>query len=617
MTTQVMATPAAEVVAGLRRRASRVPVWFLLTVCTFGTLGSPSVLATTAEPAGKSTVKYVLILQSFGSDFAPFSALSASFRSDLAHTWPGPVAYHEVALEIARSDAKATEGPFVAYLRAIVAEGTPDLVVLIGGPAVQFGVSHRGDLFPSTPVLIAGVDQRLIPGASLTANDATVAIVHDLPAMVENILRVLPKTENVVVILGASPLERFWRRELDREFRPFENRVRFTYWDDLSLEEMLPHAAALPPRTAIFYALLLVDRAGVPHAFGEALKRLHAGANAPIFGVFDSEFGAGVVGGPLVSIPELSRRSVLAAVGILQGEPPISYRLPPTTPGPPVFDWRELQRWGIRERSLPPGSTVRFRPESAWTLYHWPIVGGLAIIILLTSLVVALNLHRIRRRAAEREVRTLSRRLLTASEEERRWLARELHDDVSQRLARLAIDAARLERDQSVSTGGVDLGSMREAVVSLSADIQALSHRLHPSLLDDLGMVEALRTEVERFSRVESIDVELRLAEPPQRLLPDAALCLYRVAQESLRNVARHARANKVEISLRAKDGGCELEVRDDGIGFDPDQRRGSGLGHASMRERMHLVGGRLAITSAPHRGTAIMAWVPLPGGKP
>jgi signal transduction histidine kinase len=573
--------------------------------------------AAPVEPPDEALLRHVLIVQSYGNDFAPFSTLSASFRSGLARNWPGPVHFHEVSLEIARPGADASEGPLFTYIQALVANRRPDLAVMIAGPASRFGLLNRQSLFPSTPMLLAGPDQRLVLSGAVSANDGTATTAQNPRAVVDTILRLLPDTENVVVVVGASVLERFWRVEFDREFQPLGSRVRFTYWDDLSLDEMESRAAALPRRTAIFYALLLIDGAGVPHASDRALARLHASANAPIFGLFENQVGEGIVGGPLVSISEVSRRCVEAAVGILEGEPPIAHRSPPVGPGPPIFDWRELRRWGIPQSRLPPDSTVRFRPKSVWSIYRWPILGGLAVIGLLMALVAGLTLNRIRRRTAEREVRTLSRRLLTAFEEERRRLGRELHDDVSQRLARLAIDAARIERDRPASTTGTDLSAMRAEIASLSADIHALSRRLHPTVLDDLGIVEALRAEADRFSRAESVAVDLRLAEPEGTLTPDAALCLYRVAQESLRNVARHARARRVEVSLLAKDDGCELEVRDDGTGFDPDARRVSGLGHVSMHERIELVGGRLAISSIPNRGTTVVAWVPRSGEKP
>jgi signal transduction histidine kinase len=599
-----------------RNVPARFPASALL-ISACGALALSAAGTAAAEVPGEPVVKHVLIVNSYGNDLAPFSELAASFRSGLARSWHGPVKFHEISLEIAREGNDAGDEALLAYIRALVENRRPDLAVMVAGPASRFGLLHRQDLFPSVPMLLAGPDQRLVLSGALTANDATVASANNPRVVVETILRLLPETENVVVVVGASALERFWRVELERELQPFANRVRFTYWDDLSLEEMAPRAAVLPPRTAIFYFVLLADSAGVPHSSDRALVRLHAVANAPIFGVFETQLGEGIVGGSLLSNDEVSRRCVEAAVGILEGEPLSAHRSPPLGPGPPVFDWRELRRWDIPERRLPPGSTVLFRPEPVWSLHRWPILGGLAVIGVLATLVVGLTLNRIRRRAAEREVQTLSRRLLTAFEEERSRLGRELHDDVSQRLARLAIDAARIENAQPVSVSGSRLGAMRDEIASLSVDIHALSRRLHPTVLDDLGIVEALRTEADRFSRVESVAVDLRLEEPEGTLTPDAALCLYRVAQESLRNVARHARANKVEISLRAQHGGCELEIRDDGVGFDPHERRGSGLGRVSMRERMNLVGGRLAITSAPNRGTAVVAWVPCAGAQP
>jgi signal transduction histidine kinase len=586
-----------------------------LAVCAWLMLALYGGPIAAAEPKAGGTLKRVLILQSFGSDFAPYNVLSSSFRSELAQALGEPVEFHEVSVQGTNASDPALEDALVGYLIATGAQRRPDLVVAIGGQAGRFALSRR-DVFPATPVLFAGVDQRFVRPDALTNYDAAVPVANDVPAVVENILQVLPQTGTVAVVLGSSPLERFWRAELGRELEPFESRVRLIWWDELSGHEMLARAADLPPRSAILYVLFHVDAAGVPHASPAILAGLHETANAPIFGLFDAQLGQGIVGGPLVPIGTVSRLSVDAATRILRGEPPASCRVPAVKLGPPTYDWRELERWDIPARDLPPGSTVRFRPPSAWEHYRWPILGGLSIIALLIGLVIGLLIQRAHRRVAQREVRALSQRLLTAFEDERRWLARELHDDLAQRLARLAIDAARLERDGSGPTRGVDLAAMRGEIISMSSDVHALSRRLHPSLLDNLGLAEALRAEVERFSEAESIAVDLQLEELADKPSPDAALCLYRVAQESLRNVARHARAKKAEISLRTRDGGVELEVRDNGVGFDPDAHRGAhSLGHASMRERIHLVRGRLAIRSAPGRGTSVAAWVPAGGG--
>jgi signal transduction histidine kinase len=217
------------------------------------------------------------------------------------------------------------------------------------------------------------------------------------------------------------------------------------------------------------------------------------------------------------------------------------------------------------------------------------------------------------RRLAEEAVRDVSRRLIVAQEDERARLARELHDDVTQRLARLAIDAGRAEQEGAGSAAEEDMRLVREGLVRLSEDVHALSYRLHPSLLEDLGLAEALQVEADHFRNLSGIEVELALRDVPDRVPRSAAICLFRVAQEALRNVDRHARARAVEIRLQGLDGGLQLAVRDDGVGFDPavaSNRRS--LGHASMRERIHLAGGELDIESAPGQGTTVVAWVPL-----
>jgi len=219
------------------------------------------------------------------------------------------------------------------------------------------------------------------------------------------------------------------------------------------------------------------------------------------------------------------------------------------------------------------------------------------------------------RKRTEEELRDLSQRLIRAHEEERALLARELHDDVTQRLAVLAIDVGRAELAAPEGALTEVMRAVRGGLMRLSEDIHSLAYQLHPSVLEELGLAEALHAECERLGRQGRIEISVDLDPPPASVGKDAALCLFRVAQEALNNVTRHARARAANVALRRMDGGLLLAVRDDGVGFDP-VRPGSrrSLGLASMRERVRLVNGTLEIESAPGHGTAIIVWVPAEG---
>ncbi len=557
----------------------------------------------------------VLILQSFGSDFAPYSEISSRFRSELSRRWPQAIEFHEISLDTARFSEGAREGPFAAYLQSLFADRELDLVAAVGGPATRFTRFHRTVLFPSVPVLHVGTDQRLVLPALLGPLEAATPVANDIPGQVELILDLLPDLENLAIVLGRSPIEQYWRAELARDLEPFTARLDLLWLDDLPLDAMRRKVATLPPHSAVLYVFLLVDAAGVPHQLDTALRALSADSNAPTFGLFESQLGQGVVGGRLVSSAQVVDRAVDTASRLLRGEPIAGMSNPAVQPSSLAFDSRQLERWKIQPSRLPPFSEIRFETPTVWANYRWPLLGGLGIFALQSALIVGLLLQRRQRRSAEHEVRSLHGRLLATYEQERRRLARELHDDLTQRLARLAIDAAQVERQHPMLEGDSTLRLMREELVRLSDDVHALSRQLHPSILDDLGLADALRSEVERFARTERVEVELRLAEAPAELPSESALCLYRVAQEALRNVAHHAHARRVAVVLRSADGALELGVSDDGVGFEPGAgRRGPGLGHVSLRERLHLVGGQLEISSVPGGGTIVLARVPLAG---
>lgn len=559
--------------------------------------------------------KRLLVLDSFGRDIAPFNTAVSTLRTTLAREWGEPVDIYEASLDAARFAAPEREAPFMEFLKSRFEGRSLDLILPVGAPAVKFMAEHRDALFPGVPVVYLGVDPRLMP-PGVVRTDATLATQQvNLRGMIEDILQLQPNTTNIAVIFGNSPLEKFWTGECRREFASFTDRVGFTWLDDLSLDQMEARVATLPPRSFILFGMLITDAAGVPYDNDEALERLHEAANAPIYGYFASQFGRGIVGGRLYQDAEVGRIAAGAAIRVLRGVRPEDVPAQVLGMATPTYDWRELRRWGLPEARLPVGSVVEFRQRTFWDLYRWRIVGVAAFCCAQTGLILFLVMSRRRLKQAEAAARDLSGRLIGAQEKEKARLARELHDDVTQRLALLAIDAARVMGAEAEPARSQVMGSVRDGLVRLSEDVHSLAYRLHPSVLEDLGLAEALKAEGERFSSLHSIPCEVKLREVPAVIPPAVALCLFRVAQGALRNVAKHARAGRVELLLRGMEGGLQLGIQDDGIGFDPaTARRSPSLGLASMRERVHLGGGELDIESAPGNGTTVLAWVPLKG---
>lgn len=570
-------------------------------------------IACLATGAGAAKPPNVLLIHSFGRDFAPYDAITSVFRAELARESSLLPVVHEVTLDAGRSISADEEKAMVEYLSARFAKAAPDLVVTIGPLAARFYLDYRERLFQATPLLLAALDERLARRSALRPSDAAVLGSVDFPRLFNNMLQLLPETKTIAVVMGASELEKFWLGQVQKEIAPLAGRVNFLWLNDLSLEGMRERVANLPANSVVFYGLLVMDAVGVPHVRQEALERLRAVSGAPIFGIYESELGKGTVGGPYTSQRQVGEQTAAAALRLLNGKLSAGPEITVVPFESPVYDWRELRRWKIDPSRLPPGSDIRFRPPSLWDEHKLAIIAAVAILLLQTTLIAALLWQRVRRRHAESEARNLGGRLITAHEDERRRIARELHDDISQRLAAMAIQAVQL--------GGAGAGRDREGaasslcygLASLGDDIHSLSRRLHPKVVEDLGLIEALRAECDRVAQSDSIHIALDLPDERPPVRTDAAVGLYRVAQEALRNVVRHAAARDVRVSLRVDGRRLVLVVADQGIGFDASRGAShAGIGIASMGERMRLLNGGFSIETARGHGTKVAAWIPL-----
>ncbi len=694
-------------------------------------LGLPHGASAQAQP------RHVLLLYSYEREFT-HTAFAGMFRPELTRSSAEPVDYIEVALQTATESVRAPDESIVNRLSTTFGHTQLDLVVAIGGPAAAFAQKHRERLFSTTPMLFAAVDRRFIEKGTMADNDTAVAVAHDPPQMIENILKVLPDTKTVLVVIGASQLEQFWLNEVKRAFERFDGRLTFVWTNDWSFAELLERCATLPPHSAIFFGVLALDAKGVPQIEERTLRELHAVANAPIFGLHSSQLGRGIVGGPLLSIEDLSRNAANVALRVLRGESPRSIVTPTQVAAAPAFDWRELERWGIGEDRLAPGSTVQFREPTTWHRYRRPIIAAAALASVLTVIVVALAANLVKHRRVEKSLRrseehfrllstaapvmmwtagpdkvridvnrgrldytgqaaeplsgndwtdaihpddrarcletytqafarretfqaeyrlrrkdgeyrwvldtgaprfasasfegyvgsavdvtdlklaalalsSLSRRLMQAYEKERAWIARELHEDLCQRMMALTM---RL-RSLSDVPGSAD-GEMRTSVAELcgrftdlTGEILSISDGIY-ARLDLLGLRTVAMRFCEHLSAERGAVIDFRHNGAPEDLSNDVALALFRVMQEALTNAMTHSAARRVSVSLDGIDDEIRLDVSDDGVGFDPDAAmKGPGLGLIGMRERLMAVGGECEISSRPGGGTRILARVP------
>jgi len=219
------------------------------------------------------------------------------------------------------------------------------------------------------------------------------------------------------------------------------------------------------------------------------------------------------------------------------------------------------------------------------------------------------------RKKAQESLSTISRRLIEAQEEERTWIARELHDDITQRIAMLTVRLRVLAQNPAMSeaVATLKMEDIIEELTGLGSEVQALSHRLHSSKLDYLGLKEAAAGFCNELSERQSVEIEFHSDNVPRDLSKEISLCLFRILQEALHNAVKYSGVLKFRVSLKVSSNDVELSVHDSGVGFDPESAiNGPGLGLTSMKERLKLVHGHLSIDSRPGRGTIVHARIPL-----
>ena len=438
-----------------------------------------------------------------------------------------------------------------------------------------------------------------------------------------------PDTQRVFVLSGSSAFDKIYEDIARAQFRAFDARFEFTYWSGLPMAELLERVATLPPDSILYPLMITQDRTGQRYLPFDQIERLAAAANVPVYAWGSPEMGRGVVGGSMNNPAHLAGPLAELVIRVLGGEDPEAIPVAPVDINASEVDWRQLRRWGISEARVPAGTTVRFREPGLWERYRSYIIGTVILLGLQTTLIAGLLVQRVRRRRVETALRDseaalrqsyeqaqdLAGRLITAQEAERSRIGRDLHDDVCQRLAVLAIMQSGLKNDLRGSTlqPGVEeaLTSLQERTATLATDVRNLSHDLHPGVLEHAGLVPVLKAHCDEFARQQKIDVTFSAGEGVSSVDGAAALCVYRVTQEALTNAGRHANASAVRVRLSRTAATVELEVVDNGIGFEAGSRTQRGLGLRSIDERVRFNKGIARVESRPGHGTSVFVHLP------
>jgi len=631
----------------LSRRMSGVSVrpWpataALLYLGLFVAASLPSARAEAVERSRRGELKRVLVLHSFGREFRPWSEYARDIKSELERQSRWPLDIQEHALLTARFNIPGPEAPFVEYLHSLYQGVTPDVVLSIGAPAARFAQRYRAKLFPDTPLILTAVEDRLIDRAGLGSNDVVVAIRNDFMAAFENILQVLPDTKSVAVVIGASPLERFWVEEVKRELKPLDGRVELVWYSDLSFEEILKRASKLPPGTALFWGLMSVDAAGVVHESDIALRSLHAVANAPIFSYQEPFFGDGPVGGPMHLIAETSSRTVRAAIGILGGAKPASINSETIGFSAPRYDWRELRRWGISESRLPPDSQILFREPNIWERYRWQMLMVAAAFLVQGGLISGLLHERRRRMVAEVE----SRQRLAELAHANRYsavgeLTTSIAHELNQPLGSILTNAETAELMLSANTP--DINEVRQILADIRRDDQRASEvirrlrsvlkktpfeirdiALNGTVREALGLVKAVADGRRIALTYTPLTTDLHVRGDPVQL-QQVILNLIINAMDAVTD----ADAGRREISVSTLRAGNQAEVRitDTGPGiapadlakvFDPfftTKPQGMGMGLAIVKTIIEAHHGEIVAANHAAGGAQFTMRLPIAG---
>ncbi len=602
------------------RRLRRIAISFVARFALFASVAG-CVAWPSAVSAQSASPKSILVLHTYAQQSMFRPVFDRALQQALNRKGMGDAEVYVETLEPNRFPGDNHAALFQQYLLQKYANRKIDVVIAVWDRALNYVLTHRDELFPHTPVASVVTRPRAFAPdrqvAQVTAGDYALTTV-------KLALKLHPETRKIFVVDGTLQSNDDVEKEYTDQLRPLASKVRVEFLRDLPLAELLERVKGLPDDSVLMFVRQMMRSPTQPMSQRDALEQVVQAARVPIYVSSDQLVGLGVVGGAVYKTEALAEMAADSAIRLMDGTPARDIAVRETRAVPTV-DWRQLRKWNIDPGLLPAGTDVQFRENTFWEQNQTYIAGALTVFVIQSGLIVGLLVQRSRRRRAEgalrvnehalqasqEDTRRLAGRLIAAQEIERARIARELHDDLSQKVALLAIDISQLALSEAPGVRA-RANMMAERAAEIGTDLHNLSYELHPAKLQILGLVPATQLLCRDLGAHHRVSIDFVHERVPSKVPPEPALCLFRISQEALQNVVKHSGARNASVRLTGSAESLQLEISDPGGGFDM-SKPGDGMGLLSMRERVNFLGGSITIWSKPGRGTRITVLVPIP----
>ena len=587
-----------------------------------------------------------------------FKVLLAKDRNDLD--------LHVEYLDALRFGSERAEANLRALMAGKYSGMTFDAVIGVDDMAIDMLARLHNEFFGAAPLFYCGkIGARPLADHGLAGMRGVVENV-DVRATLEMGLRLFPETRTVVVVNDQSVDGRLLQPLVERA-ASFFPQLTFRYIRDLPMGQLVNKLSELTGQELVLLVNYREDGDGMILSYDRSAWLIASRCKVPILTMWDFYLGSGVLGGLMISgEAQGTRVARLVIDGVWAAAPKETGPEVATTSNTFSFDYNKMKWFDVSYSALPKGSVVTEEPQSVLWKYKkfgWTIL-GIALALESTVIILSVLIYRSKKAEAELEkhrnhleelveqrtvelstanerllseiderkkveaalleseevLHQLSNNLLTVQENERQRISAELHDELGQSLAALKLQLRVVAgglADEPLEVLRAECEELRGAINDIIENVRRLSRDLSPVLLDDLGIDAALEYLVNNFCHLSGIEAEVHLIEINHLFGQNAQRMIYRIVQELLNNMGKHAQASHFELSIEKKPGRIFLVVKDNGKGFNADEVLGlvsaeRGMGLTAMAERVRILRGSLDVESAPGEGTTVMVTVPV-----